>query len=257
MKITKKPKPEWPKAFHYISVSDIFDPPSLFAKTLSDTIPIRKGKTKLLDIGCGSGIIGIYCLVRKGAQSVTFNDVQEEAILETRSNVKKQIKKHKIHKSQVAYKTSDFTKIPERIIAEHDLIVFNPPQLPMKHVSKDYLRSVKANKNMKVFRLGGKHGLKIVRKFFRWYANLDNSKPNAIIALSSFLGRKRIWSEIRKQGITAKILNETEIPLRGSLIEAANNFPVDERVDRSLKRGSRNAWTKKILTIFLSNSQEM
>ena len=60
MRNAKKTKPEWPEAFHYVNKSKAFDPPSLFAKALSKTIPIREDQTRLLDIGCGSGIIGIY-----------------------------------------------------------------------------------------------------------------------------------------------------------------------------------------------------
>ncbi len=243
----------WQQASNYISPISVFDPPSLFAKTMSETIPIEPGSTRLLDVGCGSGIIGIYCLVKKKARFVTFNDIQDTAILETRANVTRHIQQGTIRETQVAGQKGAFAAIPPSIIAHHNLIVFNLPQLPTDFLDKDYKRKVKADQSMSYFRLGGKDGLKIARKFFAWYAGLKKP-PAAVILLSSFLGKSRIREAIEKHGIEWKILKETKVLLREIFTKQANKFSKDkaEIKDRSLERNADGKWMKKLLTIQIS-----
>jgi len=240
----------WQQASDYISPLSVFDPPSLFAKAMSDTIPIEPGSTRLLDIGCGSGIIGIYCLVKKKARFVTFNDIQDIAILETRANVTRHIQQGTIRETQVASQKGAFAAIPPSIIAHHNLIVFNLPQLPTDYLDKDYKTKVEADQSMSYFRLGGKDGLKIARNFFGWYAGLKKP-PAAVILLSSFLGKSRIREAIEKHGIEWKILKETKIILREIFTKQADKFSKNESEikDRSLERNADGKWTKKLLTI--------
>jgi methylase of polypeptide subunit release factors len=245
---------EWVEASDYISEVGSSDWPSVFAKAMAETIPIEAGKTRLLDIGCGSGIIGIYCLVVKRAGFVTFNDILEEMVSVTRKNVERQIKKGRIFEGQTAYLTADYREIPAAVVAAHDLIEFNPPQLPMDLVSAEYRRDVEADPVQISFRRGGADGLDDVRRFLEWYARLETPKPNVVILLSSFLGRSRIAKAIQAYGLTWKILNERTVPLRRSLAESAERLSRDrtEAADRSIEKDDSGGWIKKLLTGRLS-----
>src|SRR5690348_7040540 len=54
--------------------------PSMLSQVLAETFPVEPPTKRLLDIGCGTGIIGLYCLLEKKAGSVTFVDVMHEWI---------------------------------------------------------------------------------------------------------------------------------------------------------------------------------
>ncbi len=88
-----------------------------FAKYLSNHPKHYSGK-KVLDLGCGSGIQGITCLMN-GASEVTFSDISLLASNNTAANVKEQ-------------KLLDRTTILcgnlfEKIVEKFDVIVFNHP----------------------------------------------------------------------------------------------------------------------------------
>ena len=74
-----------------IHVKDnVFTPdPSITYSTMSllERVPDVSGKD-VLDMGCGTGVVGIYC-VKHGARSAVFSDVSNDAITNTHINVKR------------------------------------------------------------------------------------------------------------------------------------------------------------------------
>ncbi len=251
---------QWPEAGKYVSPISVFDPPSLFAKILSETVPIEPGKTRLLDIGCGTGIVGIYCLIESKAEFVTFNDIQDAAILETHSNVATHIQRGAINERSVAGIKCPFNEISPDIVARHDLIVFNPPQLPTNFVNEDYLKKTQDDDSMSRFRLGGPNGLAIAEKFFDWFAALNDPKPDAVIMLSSFLGEAEIKMAIEKRRLECDILKATPVPLRAIFNHQANILFNDEkqRANRMLEKDPISdppgGFVKKLLTIRIPGS---
>ncbi len=98
-----------------------------------------KGNEKVLDMGCGCGIIALH-LAKKGCNVVAV-DINEKAVENTAINAKKNGLKIKCMKSDL------FSNIHEKF----DLIVFNPPYLPTK--------------NENIAWNGGKEGIEVIRKF--------------------------------------------------------------------------------------------
>jgi methylase of polypeptide subunit release factors len=224
----------WPEAADFVKWTGQFDPPSLFARALVKTIPIEANKTRLLDLGCGTGPIGGLSLLWKKAQFVTFNDIQEAAILVTRLNATVQIENGKIQSNQVDYVTGPLGDVTKEVVDRHNLIAFNPPQLPTDFVDEGYLRKVSADPSMSYYRIGGPDGLKIVKESLGWYASLPRPKPTLVILLSSFLGKSPIANAIAAHGLRATTIGETPAKLRPILTLAADRFSSVERKERSL-----------------------
>ncbi len=132
-------------------------------------------------------------------------------------------------------------EITPNLVAQHDLIAFNPPQLPESIVSHDYLAQVLANESEMLFRIGEQgsnpDGVGVVREFLRWLADLKQPKPTAVVTQSSLLGKNLILEAIQSCRLSAAILNRTRVPLRKALNGAAIKIFGDEpqRVERSLR----------------------
>ena len=245
---------EWLEAKAYTGIIGGFDPPSHFAEAMADTLPIKAGETKLLDIGCGCGIIGIYGLAKKHAKFVTFNDCLSEAIAVTFANVHWHIQQGNIEESQVAGLKADFANIPPDIVTQHNLITFNPPQLPWNWVNEEYRNKIESLPSQMSFRCGGDDGLDVVRHFLAWYRSLEGTKPPVLITLSSFIGKGLIETTINGFGFKWHIFREKKsVPLRKILTKSADAFSVADRNDRSLEKNDDGKWTKDLLIISLGD----
>jgi len=226
--------------------------PSQFPEALVRTIPIESGKTRLLDIGCGSGIIGIFSLIEKKARFVTFMDIESKWLDIARCNLDIKIREGAIKQPQVKLlSASGFAEILPEQVAQHDLLAFNPPQLPYTYVSEETRREIEGDPIEKRFRYGGPDGLDIAREFFKWYRSLPKPKPDAVILLSSFLGRKLIGEVISSHGLRQiGEPRETRARLRDMFWEQANTLSQStvQRGDRSLELDGA-VWHKRLLTI--------
>lgn len=249
-------KCEWPEAFDYISETG--GPcPSYFSRTFAEEVPIKAGETRFLDIGCGSGIIGIFCLIEKKAAFVTFNDRLGEMISVTRNNVDKKVNQGKISASQVDYEEAEFTDIPADIVTQHDLLGFNPPQLPDKYYK--YLKHVGGDEVTKSYRSGGADGLDVARKFLQWYRKLSSPAPDAVILLSSFLGLSAIEDVIQENKLGWQYLKRKRVPLRGLFSEHDDEILLSNekfKMDRSLMKDPNGKWTKELIPILLTHDPQ-
>lgn len=231
--------------------------PSRFASALAQTLPVEPHVTRLLDIGCGSGIQGIYSLIEKHARSVTFMDKERVWLDVARCNVEIKIREAAIQSGQARFlEPSDLSEISDEEIAQHDLLVFNPPQLPYAFLDEASRAAIDNDPIERSFRRGGETGLEIAEKFLGWYAGLSSDRPDAVILLSSFLGKSNIEALIASLGI--RLRREpiaTEAPLRSFLWEAAERFSrsANEVANRRISKVG-DQWRKELLTYHLAGA---
>lgn len=111
-------------------------------------------QTKILDIFCGSGCIGIAALKHIKNSHVTFADVSEGCI----NQVKINLEKNKFQKTRYKLMESD---VFEKIDGKYDVIFANPPYVEDRYVqmSKDLYFEPK------IALLGGKNGMVYIDKF--------------------------------------------------------------------------------------------
>lgn len=110
--------------------------PSPYSLLLAKNIPKLTSNTKVIDVGCGSGILGIISYI-KGSDNIIMIDISENAILDTMNNCKLNKIPYKLIKNKL--KINSYIE-PIKIIKSNlfkniylydiDLILCNPPSLP-------------------------------------------------------------------------------------------------------------------------------
>lgn len=131
---------------------------------LEKNIPIDLKKKKVLEIGCGSGILSIKC-AELGA-IVTAVDINENALKETKKKADTKKLKIKLIESNL------FEKIKEKF----NLILFNPPYVPCEN---EDLKGESAW-------VGGKKGRRIIDRFLKDFEKYLNKNGTVLLLISSF-----------------------------------------------------------------------
>ena len=232
--------------------------PSRLSQVLAETIPVEPRTKKLLDIGCGTGIIGLYCLLEKKARSVTFIDLMPEWIDITRANVRLKLEQRAITPSQVdVMDAMPFARISAEVVDQHDMLIFNLPQYPGDFANPSDLLKFEADPIKAHYRLAGPDGLKLVRDFSQWYARLKQPKPDAVFVLWSILGKRQITEALTADRFHWKIIHETPVPVKPEFSRVAAKFfqDTEERDNRMLERDG-DSWTNKVLTIRLTDVRD-
>lgn len=144
-----------------------------------------QGKT-VLEIGCGSGFLSI--LMAKMGAHVTAVDINEEAVGITRINAKNN------GVFVDCYQSDLFSSIDGRF----DVIVFNPPYLPVQEDDKTYA--------------GGLTGREAIERFAA--AAKAHLKPDGFILLviSSLTGEKEVIELFEKEGTRASVEAREKVP---------------------------------------------
>lgn len=83
---------------------------------------------KVLDLGCGSGAIGLLLKKKDPNKEITFSDINEQAILDTKNNI---IKNNFQEEDFKIIKSNMFENIPEQ---KYDLIIAYLPYLNFLHM---------------------------------------------------------------------------------------------------------------------------
>ncbi|WP_029905396.1 peptide chain release factor N(5)-glutamine methyltransferase [Mycoplasmopsis opalescens] len=90
-----------------------------------------KDNSKVLDLCCGSGFIGIALAKNNPSLEVTFSDISEEAIQQTKENIRENL----INENKIKIIQNDlFTGLNEK----YDLIICNPPYVDENELDIDF-----------------------------------------------------------------------------------------------------------------------
>lgn len=136
---------------------------------------------KVLEIGCGTGIISIYCA--KMGRSVTCCDISEAALDCTEKNALR---------NSVAIDLIN-SSLFDNIEGRFNTIIFNPPYLPVE----DRIEGAEQWN-------GGKDGFDVIRPFLNKAINFLEPDGSIFIILSSLTNIEELISEFH--GYTFKLL---------------------------------------------------
>lgn len=134
-----------------------FSPLSIDKGTLSMLSKVQVNETdKVLDLGCGYGVVGVYIAKLIGGDKVVMSDISEEAIILTKRN----LKLNNIDNVRVI-NSDGFTNILDN---DFTMIISNPPYHTDFSVAKTFIED-----GFKRLLVGGK--LIMVTKRLDWYRN--------------------------------------------------------------------------------------
>jgi len=118
-----------------------------------------RAEDKVLDMGCGTGIVGILAL-RKGARQATFSDIDPVSVEYAQLNCKKNLTE--VLQTRCKYIVSDaFDAIPD---SDYTLILSNPPYHTDFSVAKAIIEGA-----FRHLAVGGR--ILMVTKRLDWYKN--------------------------------------------------------------------------------------
>ncbi|MBS3150894.1 methyltransferase [Candidatus Woesearchaeota archaeon] len=137
---------------------------------------------RILDIGCGSGILMKAALTKsKNVFGVDIDDESLEFCKRQGLNVKK----------------SDlFSNVKERF----DFIIFNPPYLPEDEIKDKDL-------------VGGKFGWETIERFFSDAGKYLNENGKVLIVFSNLTDKRKVDEIILKNGFEFEMLEEKSVGL--------------------------------------------
>lgn len=117
---------------------------------------------KVIDLGCGSGVIGITLAKKKEYLDVTCLDISEEALKVTKTN-------NKLLNANVKIIKGDML---EDINEKYDLIISNPPYIKTNEIIEDIVRKNEPS----IALYGGDDGLLFYKKILSKAKNVLNKK---------------------------------------------------------------------------------
>ncbi len=134
---------------------------------------IIKEGWKILDLGCGCGIVGLTLKIIFPSLELTFSDINERALELTEKN----LDFHKIKGETV--QSDGFEKIKNTF----DSILLNPPQTAGKEICFKLIEDAKAHLNMRgLFQLVARHkkgGRVLSKKMLEVFGNVKDTAKKA------------------------------------------------------------------------------
>jgi len=138
-------------------------PPREDSHLLLDCLEVKKGE-RVLEMGCGSGIISLHCA--KAGALVTAVDINPKAVSCTRMNAQR-------NRLEVEALLSDLFL---DVQGSFDTLVFNPPYLPSEEK-----REIEASW------AGGEDGVRVLERFLRGAPSHLNRGGKVVVLLSSLM----------------------------------------------------------------------
>lgn len=146
-------------------------------------------KGKVLDMGCGTGILGIES--SKYADHVTCSDINDYAITVARQKAEEI--------NNISFIQSDlFSNINEKF----DLIIINPPYLP---------EDVKEDEVTRLATTGGKKGYELIEQFLKQSKNNLKKDGKILMCFSSLSYKPKINEILTKNNYKFKQIDHKKL----------------------------------------------
>jgi 16S rRNA (guanine1207-N2)-methyltransferase len=167
----------------------LFSPSKIDIGTLAMLSKVEfHGNDKILDLGCGYGVVGIVAGKTIGGYNVVMSDISDKAVCFARRNIiKNQLNGIRIIQS------NGYENIPDR---DFSLILSNPPYHSYFSVAKEFIEE-----GFKRIVLGGR--MIMVTKRKEWYKNKFISVFGGVTIFEAdgyyvFIAEKRTLSSTKK-----------------------------------------------------------
>ncbi|MEM4359103.1 MAG: class I SAM-dependent methyltransferase [Candidatus Bilamarchaeaceae archaeon] len=151
-----------------------------------------KCRGRILEIGCGTGIVSLYCAAAHNQNDVEGVDINEKAVALARKNAKANgIKNARFYVSDLFSKTK----------GKYDWILFNAPYLPTEEYEK-----LKGKINFAFD--GGRTGRDVIEKFVSLAPAHLKAGGGVLLIASSLSGISEICKKFAENGFNAEIIDE-------------------------------------------------
>ncbi|MEQ1839610.1 MAG: class I SAM-dependent methyltransferase, partial [Verrucomicrobiales bacterium] len=205
---------------------------SVFTSALQQARPDLKGR-RLLDLGCGTGRIGISALLHGQAKSVTFADRTWEWLEDAMETVSEHVAHRHFDRTQVSYRVGDYRKMTPEFLGSHDWIFF--------------------------FRTDELEELESAEQFLHWYGDLAGSSnvriPTAMLLISSLPGKKALSSLLSDLRLSAVEASFRRILMPSGKDSLPLQLSAEEQEDRRL-RLTLQGWTKTLSALIVSPASD-
>ncbi|MGV8169165.1 MAG: class I SAM-dependent methyltransferase [Candidatus Nanoarchaeia archaeon] len=158
-------------SFSLLSSSGLFSKNELdtATKLLIEKAEIKNEEGKVLDLGCGYGVVGISVLRKYKKMNVVFSDVNERALELTKENLMRLKLKGKVLKSDL------YSKIEEKF----DIIISNPPYAAGREVCfkliEESFEHLEKNGTLQIVARHNKGGKVLSEKMKEVFGNLETT----------------------------------------------------------------------------------
>ncbi|MEQ9715532.1 MAG: HemK2/MTQ2 family protein methyltransferase [Candidatus Asgardarchaeum sp.] len=183
----------YPEGFKLLICKRTYPPSEDSYLIIDSLLKINLKNIKIaLDVGCGSGII--TCFLARFANKVYATDINPYALNCTANN----IILNKLSNRVILLYSDLFSSIPPEI--KFDLIVFNPPYLPINDTEKI------ADEYLELAWCGGRDGTNIIINFLLQAIKHLYVGGRIVLLISSLSNVKKIYSTIKKLGLKYSVI---------------------------------------------------
>lgn len=165
---------------------DVYDPAEdsfLAADMVGEFVSKSKGHLSVVDMGCGTGILGLTAAKSANVDNVLFVDINEKAVALARSNAKAN--------AALIHARCDFVQsdLFSKVSGKFDIGIFNAPYLP----DNDKVKLAETWS-------GGAGGIEVTVKFLKEAKRHIKEGGHAIIVGSSLSEEKSLHTHIERLG---------------------------------------------------------